>query len=152
MGLITPPNAPMTGAKSKSKRILSDALINKLNESVLLPNGTTLSVAQAITERLVGIALYAENNKDATTAARIIFERMEGRCAVQDNTEQQELPAVVFKMSKKQESIIEEKAALAEPIEEEIAEEQEEEMKLAEHIAREEGFQVRLEDGKEISF
>lgn len=119
MGIIAPTqNTALAKKPQGTKRILSDALIQHLSESVCTENGDYINIAQGIANRLCDIALFAESNKDATSAAKVIFDRIEGKTPVQNNEEKQVLPAVVFRLDNKEQSKVKELAALDEPEEE----------------------------------
>lgn len=102
MGIIS------TGQLSKTsdtgaKRIISETLKKRLLETVTTCDGAGVpvkkTVAQAIGDKLVDIALFSESEKCSTTAAKLILEYTEGKPAVQDTTVKSEIPAVVFNLT-----------------------------------------------------
>lgn len=64
-----------------SKNFLSDALQSKTRQLVNGEAGV-VTAAQAMAERLVNIAIYAESNQDAIAAQKLIYDRLQGKAAV----------------------------------------------------------------------
>lgn len=81
-----------------SKSFLSDALQSKTRQLV---NGTdgVVTAAQAMAERLVNIAIYAESNADAISAQKLIYDRLQGKAAVVKEDETKPMPKVVFSLT-----------------------------------------------------
>lgn len=93
------PNSVSTGlAKPTNKKILDSTLARRLGEPITV-DGTTMTVAQALANRLIDIALFAESNKDAVTASKLIFERVNGKAAVMVDDTKEEMPPVTFRLS-----------------------------------------------------
>lgn len=80
--------------KGDLSKVKSDLLTNALNNALAKTatdcDGNVRSVAQAVVERLLNTALYSEDEKTATTAAKIIFDRSEGRAPLKKEEEKQE--------------------------------------------------------------
>lgn len=117
MGFITP-EMNVSKADSKSKKAISDALRNRLFEKITTPDGNGVpiekTVAQAIGDKLIDIALFSESEKCASTAAKLILEYTEGKPSVQNDVEKVEIPAVVFNLTGELPSAIKDKAKLPE--------------------------------------
>lgn len=110
MAIISPPSEGKERVTKASKNYLSHTLSSRLREVILTADGRQLSVAEALSERLVSIALYAESNQDAISAAKIIFDRAEGRPQVIKDDSVKEIPKVVIRLNGTQFEDIEEKS------------------------------------------
>lgn len=99
-----------------NKRVLGQTLARRLSEYVSV-DGESMSIAQAISNRLIDIALFAENNKDATSAAKLIFERVEGRAAIMTDDKKEEIPAVTFRLKNADAGKLKQLAETSTPIE-----------------------------------
>lgn len=93
---IIAPVSKTTGKTGKS--FLSDALQAKTKELVNGESGM-MSAAQAMAERLVNIAIYAESNADAISAQKLIYDRLQGKAAVIKDDETKPMPKVVFSLT-----------------------------------------------------
>lgn len=106
--------APKTPAVKKTingdKHLFSKALQFEGNNPIETPAGT-MTMYQAVAARLWNTALLAENAKDATTAAKLIFERLEGRAAVEKTGTKATMPKLVFAMNETELQDIKDKAA-----------------------------------------
>lgn len=98
MGLIKPKKNYLA-PPPLNKRILGDIVIRKLNENYETPDGNQMSVAEAVVSRLVNTAVAAESNKDASTAAKLLFEYSMGKASVVEESGKEELPAVKITVS-----------------------------------------------------
>lgn len=97
MGIISP--APKSKPKQYqgSKKALSDAMSYAASQFVSSPlDGTQKTQWQAVVDRLYKTAIYAESDKDATSAAKVIAERLFGRAPVQKQEAKHEIPAIIF--------------------------------------------------------
>lgn len=95
MGIINPELKSANKDKTSSKKLISDALRQLLKEEVEV-GAIRITKAQALSKRLVDIALFCDSPKTAVTAAKVIMEFTEGKPAVQDNKEKEALPVVEF--------------------------------------------------------
>lgn len=98
MGNKIAPDVPAVKKISRgSKRLLSDAIMFALNEEVEIPDGGGISTpAQLIAKRLVSTAMFAEANKDSTSAAKLILEYSIGKPAVVQNEKKEDITKVAF--------------------------------------------------------
>lgn len=100
MGIVAPPTK--SGDKNKevkvNKSFLSDALRSRMRQLTNGENGV-VTVAQAMADRLIQIATYAESNTDAVAAQKLIYERVEGKAAVIKADESKPMPRVVFSLT-----------------------------------------------------
>ena len=100
MGNVAPPIK--VGDKNKqvkvSKSFLSDALQSKTRQLVNGESGV-ITAAQAMAERLVNIAIYAESNTDAIAAQKLIYDRLQGKAAVIKEDDTKPMPKVVFELT-----------------------------------------------------
>lgn len=94
--------APVKSGKNHtvkpSKSFLSDALQSKTRQLVN-GEGGVVTAAQAMAERLVNIAIYAESNADAIAAQKLIYDRLQGKAAVVKDDETKPMPKVVFSLT-----------------------------------------------------
>lgn len=109
------------GNKSKekqykgSKKALSDAIFYAASQYIRSPiTGEQTTLWQAAVDRLYKTAIYAESDKDATAAAKVIAERLFGRAPVQKQENKYEIPRVIFAEKGDVLEQITEKAARAE--------------------------------------
>ena len=103
MGIIAPPSQGELGKTKQreaklSKSFLSDALASKTRQLVDTEFGA-ITAAQAMAERLVNIAIYAESNADAISAQKLIYDRLQGKAAVVKDDETRPMPKVVFSLT-----------------------------------------------------
>jgi len=77
-------------------------------------DGTRVTQWQAVVDRLYKTAIYAESDKDATSAAKVIAERLFGRAPVQKQENKHEIPAIIFAERGDELTQIAEKASRAE--------------------------------------
>lgn len=110
MPLIEPPKKGKERTSKSEKNYFSQCLRDKLREVVTTNDGRQMSVAQAVTERLVAIAMFAESNQDAISASRIIFDRVEGKPAVIKDNSVKEIPKVMIRLNDSQFDKIEKNA------------------------------------------
>lgn len=100
MGIVAPPSS--TRHKNvevkPSKTFLSDALSSASRKLVNTEYGQ-MTAAQAMAERLMNIAIYAENNTDAIAAQKLIYDRLQGKAAVIKQDESKPMPKVVFALT-----------------------------------------------------
>lgn len=137
MGIISPTNKVNNKLYSGSKKALADAMSYAANQYVESPvSGERTTQWQAVVDRLYKTAIYAESDKDATSAAKVIRDTLFGRPAVQKQEKIADIPRTVFVIKNNELKQIEEKAARATPDEEDLEEQSE--------------FSVRIEDGEEV--
>ena len=137
MGIISPTNKVNNKPYSGSKKALADAMSYAANQYVESPvSGERTTQWQAVVDRLYKTAIYAESDKDATSAAKVIRDTLFGRPAVQKQEKIADIPRTVFVIKNNELKQIEEKAARATPDEEDLEEQSE--------------FSVRIEDGEEV--
>ena len=115
MGIISPTNKVNNKPYSGSKKALAEAMSYAANQYVESPlNGERTTQWQAVVDRLYKTAIYAESDKDATSAAKVIAERLFGRAPVQKQENKHEIPAIIFAERGDTLEQITEKAARAE--------------------------------------
>ena len=115
MGIISPPDRSREKTYSGSRRALSETMRLAANEFVESPvDGTRMTRWQAVCDRQFQIAMFAECDKDATSAAKFIRDTLFGRPAVMKQDRASEIPAVVFAGQADDLQKIAEKAARAE--------------------------------------
>ena len=111
MGYITPNVKQAPSGKKGMAEMMSYAA----NQFIQSPNdGTRITQWQAIVDRLYKTAIYAESDKDATSAAKVIAERLFGRAPVQKQEKKHEIPAIIFAERGDELTQIADKAARAE--------------------------------------
>lgn len=88
--------APRFKGSKESRHRLRDALLEKLTEEHISDDGTIMTLMDAMASRLVNTACYAESDRDAISAAKLVYERLEGKAAVIDTSEKLEMPSVKF--------------------------------------------------------
>lgn len=103
--------APRFQAGDKQKKRLNEALVRRLSEEVVDEHGVVSTLYDVMAARLVATACYAESDKDAISAAKLVFERVEGKAAVADTTQKVEIPAVKFILRDEELRLIEDKAS-----------------------------------------
>ena len=97
MGNKIAPEVPAVKKISRgNKKLLSDAIMFALNEEVEIPDGGISTPAQLIAKRLVSTAMFAEANKDATSAAKLLLEYSIGKPAVVQNDKKEDITKVAF--------------------------------------------------------
>ena len=115
MGIIAPTNKSSCKSYVGSKKALSDAMSYAANQYVESPmTGEKTTQWQAVVDRLYKTAIYAESDKDATSAAKVIAERLFGRAPVQKQESKHEIPAIIFAERGDELEQIADKAARAE--------------------------------------
>lgn len=115
MGIISPNNNQVRPYKG-SKKALNEAMSFAASEFIKSPvDGTRKTRWQAVVDRLYNTAIYAESDKDATSAAKVIAERLFGRAPVQKQEKKHEIPAIIFAERGDTLQEIADKAARAEP-------------------------------------
>lgn len=96
MGKITP-DFPAKKISRGNRKLLSDAIMFALGEDVEIPDGGGISTpAQLIAKRVVNTAMFAEANKDATSAAKLILEYSIGKPAVVQTDKKEDITKVAF--------------------------------------------------------
>lgn len=96
MGIIAP-KEPLKKTYSGSKKALNDAMSYAGNTFISSPvDGSRVTQWQAVVDRLYKTAIYAESDKDATSAAKVIAERLFGRAPIQKQEKKNEIPAIIF--------------------------------------------------------
>ena len=96
---ITPDfNSTAKLAKKVDKNAIATALAHGMQEVVETPDGL-MTVAEAIAKRLLSTAIFAENNKDSTSAAKVVLEYTAGKPAVQNQDKKTEIPAMVISVN-----------------------------------------------------
>ena len=97
MGIISPADKKYDKRYVGSKKALAEAMSYAANEYIESPvSGEKVTMWQAVVDRLYKTAIYAENDKDATSAAKVIAERLFGRAPVQKQESKHEIPAIIF--------------------------------------------------------
>ena len=107
MGLIAPNSITKKETLKFDKRILDQALANVAAETFTDNEGVIRTTADRLARRLWNTALYAESDKDATTAAKIILERMNGKPSVIVDEEKEEMPEIVLRVNPKDKAQVE---------------------------------------------
>lgn len=102
--------APRFQAGDKQNKMLREALVSRLSEEVVDDNGAVSTLYDVMAARLVATACYAQSDKDAISAAKLVFERVEGKAAVADTTQKVEIPAVKFILRDEELGLIEDKS------------------------------------------
>lgn len=138
MGVIFPTNKTREKQYQGSNKALAEAMSYAANQMVESPiDGTLKTNWQVVVDRLFQTAKFAESDKDATSAAKVIRDTLFGRPAVQKQEKLAEIPRTVFVIKGDELKQIEEKASRAVPDEEDFEE-------LS-------GASVRFDDGSEVS-
>ena len=97
MGIIAPPHDGKKKQYVGSKKALADAMSFAASQYIESPlDGEKKTQWQAVVDRLYKTAIYAESDKDATSAAKVIAERLFGRAPVQKQENKHEIPAIIF--------------------------------------------------------
>lgn len=97
MGIIAPTTKSTDKKYTGSKKALANAMSYAANQFVESPlTGEMSTQWQAVVDRLYKTAIYAESDKDATSAAKVIAERLFGRAPVQKQENKHEIPAIIF--------------------------------------------------------
>lgn len=112
--------APTFQSGKKSKQVLRESIWSKLNEQYINDDGALTTFADIMAARLVNTACFAESDKDATTAAKLVFERIEGKAAVVDTSEKIEIPAVKFVLGDADVNLIEKNSSFQSEPEEQL--------------------------------
>jgi hypothetical protein len=115
MGIIAPGNKRHSNPPAGSKKAMSEAMSYAANQFVQSPlTGQRTTQWQAVVDRLYKTAIYAESDKDATSAAKVIAERLFGRAPIQKQENKHEIPAIIFAEKGDELEQIAEKASRAE--------------------------------------
>lgn len=116
MGIIAPGNNKYSkNPPAGSKKAMSEAMSYAANQFVQSPlTGQKTTQWQAVVDRLYKTAIYAESDKDATSAAKVIAERLFGRAPIQKQENKHEIPAIIFAEKGDELEQIAEKASRAE--------------------------------------
>lgn len=94
------PNKNKSVTQEFNKRVLGDIVIRKLNQQ--FDDGESITTAaEKVVDRLLATAIAAESNKDASTAAKLLFEYSMGKAGVVVDDTKEELPAVKITVSAK---------------------------------------------------
>ena len=111
MGYIT----PKTKQAPSGKKAMAEMMSYAANQFISSPeDGSRITQWQAVVDRLYKTAIYAESDKDATSAAKVIAERLFGRAPVQKQEKKHEIPAIIFAERGDELTQIADKAARAE--------------------------------------
>jgi len=115
MGIIAPTNKSGSKTYVGTKKAMSEAMSHAANEFIESPiDGTRKTRWQAVVDRLFNTAIYAQSDKDATSAAKVIKEELFGRAPVRKQENKHEIPAIIFAERGDELTQIAEKAARAE--------------------------------------
>ncbi len=115
MGIISPGNTQKQKQYVTSKKALSEVMSHAANQFIESPlDGSRRTQWQAVVDRLYKTAIYAESDKDATSAAKVIKEELFGRAPVRKQENKHEIPAIIFAERGDELTQIAEKAARAE--------------------------------------
>lgn len=137
MGIIAPREKRQEEKYIGSRKALADAMSYAASQPIESPvTGDRVTMWQAVVDRLYKTAIFAESDKDATSAAKVIAERLFGRAPVQKQEKMTEIPVVVLAPRDGEIKQIQDKAARAAPDD------------AAEDITP---INITLEDGKEIT-
>ena len=93
--IVKPPTKKVPDSKN-NRSFLNESLAANMRELVETEDGRYITKAQAITERISNIAMFAESNTDAIQAAKFIFERLGGKATVMKDDEVRPMPKVSF--------------------------------------------------------
>ena len=96
MGNKIAPSFGNSKSISTNRKLLSEALKAELSREIACPDGVYRTKAECIALRLVQTAISAESDKDASTAAKIVFERIENRVPIAQDKEEVVIPAIRF--------------------------------------------------------
>lgn len=97
MGIISPGPKQNKHAPMGTKKAMTEAMSYAANQIIVSPvDGSQTTQWQAVVDRLYKTAIYAESDKDATSAAKVIAERLFGRAPVQKQENKHEIPAIIF--------------------------------------------------------
>ena len=115
MSIIVPKNKIDSKPKVGSKKAMAEAMSYAANQYIASPlTGERVTQWQAVVDRLFKTATYAESDKDATSAAKVIRDSLFGRPAVMKQENRHEIPAIIFAERGDTLEDITEKAARAE--------------------------------------
>ena len=115
MPIIAPEKTSKSKQYAGSKKALNEAMSYAASEFIESPiDGSRKTRWQAVVDRLYNTAIYAESDKDATSAAKVIAERLFGRAPVQKQENKHEIPAIIFAERGDELTQIAEKASRAE--------------------------------------
>lgn len=115
MGIIAPEKQNTSRPKVGSKKAMAEAMSYAANQYIASPlTGERVTQWQAVVDRLFKTATYAESDKDATSAAKVIRDSLFGRPAVMKQENRHEIPAIIFAERGDTLEDITEKAARAE--------------------------------------
>lgn len=112
--------APTFKSGKKNNTMLRESIWTKLNEEYITDDGALSTFADIMAKRLVNTACFAESDKDAISAAKLVLERIEGKAAVADTTTKVEMPAVKFVLGDADLNLIEDNARHPSPPEEQL--------------------------------
>lgn len=117
--LVPPKKTEHKDVGTGNKNVLADSLSSKMRETIITEDGRYITVAQAMTERLANIAMFADSNTDAIAAQKLIYERLYGKAAVQKDEDVKPMPKVIFSLNsdgiKKVEESVEKKLEIDNP-------------------------------------
>ena len=106
---------PETKKAPSGKKAMAEMMSYAANQFIQSPmDGTRVTQWQAVVDRLYKTAIYAESDKDATSAAKVIAERLFGRAPVQKQENKHEIPAIICAERGDELTQIAEKASRAE--------------------------------------
>lgn len=76
--------------------LVSACLSTKMREVIETADGKQMSVAQAMVDKLINIALFAESNSDSLKAIKESLDRIIGKPAVANQEDVIEIPRIIF--------------------------------------------------------
>ncbi|MBQ0113756.1 MAG: hypothetical protein KBT03_11560 [Bacteroidales bacterium] len=118
MSVLAPPSLAKEKPVKVNNKFLKEALISKTREFIRDEEGAQITIAQALADRLLNIALYAESNTDVISAQKLIYERIYGKAAVEKQEETKEMPKVIFALKESSLEQINESVTKELPLEE----------------------------------
>lgn len=106
---------PKTKQAPSGNKGMAEMMRYAANQFIQSPiDGRRVTQWQAVVDRLYKTAIYAESDKDATSAAKVIKEELFGRAPVRKQENKHEIPAIIFAERGDELTQIAEKAARAE--------------------------------------
>lgn len=112
MGYITPNKANTPAVKKQfNTSIMHDVAVRLMNEESEDGEGVMRSEAEQVMRRMLNTAKWARSDKDATSAAKVLFEYTYGKPKVVEDDTQEELPEIVFRVHPKDKKLLEEATA-----------------------------------------
>lgn len=136
MAKLAPPKSSPIQVTKETDQQITQILRAKLRE-VITDGDNYMTIGQGLAQRLVNIALYAENNNEAIKAIKEINDRVEGKATIVQRDEKKQLPRIIIAMDGDEIETVNQKLrnAKAEDFEDDDIEE--------------EGFLIETDDGQE---